>query len=179
MYLSSVIGRDFKVLIFVRPACGHGVIFFHHQHNIRLRDAPAFGEFWRRLCIFGFAFDCACIYPRDDAFDFGIGQTAIIRELPEMRIGVPGWHLSRDDFFLDGFGPRTHVFVGQGRERSRFAGAMTFGAFGIEDGRDIFVEGDSFGGFLCIVGARRSQRDQAHCTKQYEGKCKETAFFHT
>lgn len=74
----------------------------------------------------------------------------------EFRVHEPGRHLLGDDSGLDRLGPGARLLVGQQRHGGDFAWPMALLAVLLEDGKNVFIEGDR--GIRSSQGRDRGQR---------------------
>src|SRR5215470_2996815 len=95
-----------------------------------------------------------------------------------MRIGVPWWHFSAEDFFADAARPGASVFVAQERHRRGLARTVTFGAVLEEDRRHLFVESDVGLRLREAVGAARGAHEEGGGQDGYCGAGCKKRFFH-
>ena len=95
----------------------------------------------------------------DDGGDFVVGERSIVAEVldADVLVDEPRRHLARDDLLLDRPGPGPRLLVGQQRHRRDAARPMARLAVLLEDGRDVFREGDLAAG-LAPTGPPSSGR---------------------
>jgi hypothetical protein len=72
-------------------------------------------------------------------------------------IGAPGRHIPAFHHFADEGGSFCHVFVGQQRKRSRFAGLVTRSAVGKDYRGDVFIPGRFLG-----MGGKNAEKYTAY-----------------
>src|SRR5215831_20658141 len=127
----------------------------HLQNQIRLAQAPAFGELWKLGRFGGVAFRHSLADPLGDRADLRIRKLALVRKLAESVRRMPGRHISRLYDRGDQGAALLEVFVRDQREGRGFAWAMTSDAVLVDDRRDVFVKGD-----LVSRGKHRGGRNE-------------------
>jgi len=120
--------------------------FATHRHGGFQRGLGRIGRegvavFGRRRQVFVFAFGDATIGPTDDQLHLLRRQGLIVTEVAEAFDRAPGRHAARQDFFLDGDGPRTRFVVGHQRKRLA-VGVVAGGAMFVDDARNLTRPGD-------------------------------------
>jgi hypothetical protein len=116
---------------------------------------PAGEELFGRGQIFGIAFGRAAFDPLVNLIFLLVAQAAVVGEVADFRVGVPGRHALLADDLGDGVGPAVGVVVVVQRERGDFTFAVAFDAVVLQDAGDVFGVGD-----LAIVPGRADAADE-------------------
>src|SRR6185295_14290392 len=100
-HVVSESSRNRVIDIAVRGIRFYGEILTHREHLIGFAYYPVRIVVRDRGQKFRVAFLCALIYPRGDRFDSLWAQERCVSEIAVARIGIPWWHLAREDLFSD------------------------------------------------------------------------------
>jgi hypothetical protein len=118
------------------------------------------GPIDRRRRVLGIAFERAGIRPLGNRFDVACRERPIVGELAVRRIGKPWRHLAAFDFGLHRPRPRSRLAERHERHRCHLSGPMTRLTVLLEDGQNVFVEGDGSALRRCLrVASDRSGRE--------------------
>src|SRR5262249_45607683 len=98
-------------------------------------------------------------HPLIDEVFLGLGQRHVVLEVPEVRIGMPGWHALFTHNFFDHFGPPGRFFIVLQSKRADLSRAMALHATILKDARDLVGVSD-FGGRLGLAHATDQAADR-------------------
>jgi hypothetical protein len=87
-------GVNLEVLVLVRPRGVKHELFRHRDDQIGFTNRPAVFEFRRSRQVFWIAFFRAPVHPGGDRFNLSLGQSAVVFEMTDARVGAPGRHLA-------------------------------------------------------------------------------------
>ena len=96
------------------------------------------GRVWQQG---GIAFWRAAFHPIGNRMNFFLAEADVILKLAEALDGIPRWHATSKNFFLNGLGPRACVSVGEQRECLPARG-MASEATSEDDARNFFGPGE-------------------------------------
>ncbi len=133
-------GRRAEVLIVDFSLRRHLERGRHLDHEVRRADLPPVGERRRRWKLIAVPFGGSAVYPADDGVALGGGQTPLVGETANRRIGVPRRHLAIEHLVLDGPAPRSGLLVRNERHGRHFARAMAVDAGLVQDRRHVLAE---------------------------------------
>ena len=132
-------GIDREVLVFNGAFGRHVVRLRRHRKNLvgRFRQPPAVDEARRQGQFLGIPLGSAGGGPLAKNLLLILGQTAVVAEMAELRIGMPGGHPPLADDFGNHVGPARDFGVARHREGTDFAGAVTRNAAVVQNPRDL------------------------------------------
>ena len=134
------IHRDGEVAIDVGAGSGELERLRHRDHQVRLAELPAFGEFGERGEFLRIALRHPGVDPLLDRRDLVVGEPVLSDEIAVPGRGVPGRHVAALGDGGDQRAALLHILVGQQRERPRLARPMARRAVVEHDRRDVFAK---------------------------------------
>ena len=159
-FVRGEVGGNDEVAVDVGAVGGHGKGGGHFQNQVGRAELPAIGVLRRERRFGRVAQRHAAVHPLLDERDLVGGEAALIAIRGPARLGLPGRHVARLRHGGDGARVGAHVVVGQQGERRHLAGTVALGAVAVDDGRDVFVEGDGLRAADARGGGKQENRPQ-------------------
>ena len=134
-------GNDEDLVLILHVACMREG-FRHAQHEVGLANLTALGEIREAGVVGRISFRHSVGNPRADECLLVVGQKPLSTQRAVVVVRGPRRHVVRLGDVLNEVAVSRHFRVGGKRHRTDFTRAVTFGALGVDDRRDVGVEGD-------------------------------------
>ena len=125
-----------------RSLGGDGLRLWQFKNDVRSADRPPFRERSRRRKFRGIAEGGSLFEPGQERPTFGGGKTAVILEVAESGVGMPGGHSPFFDNLADHRGMLADIVIAQQGKWGDFAGPVAVLTLVLNDRRHVFGIGD-------------------------------------